>query len=130
MSRFCTFLIVDNISTFKMLRNIFFVTLIMYTVGADDLGLQDVQWDALSPEEHFNVCDVCKWIVETVKKEITPQSSQAEIKTLLHAVCGAVPFPPPFSSLCNFIVDKYVDILAREISKADPPTVCAAIKLC
>ncbi|XP_056624399.1 proactivator polypeptide-like 1 [Triplophysa dalaica] len=112
-----------------MLRNIFFVTLIMYTVGSHDVGLQNVTWD-VTPKEDFSVCDVCKWIVETVKKEITPQSSQAEIKALLHAVCGAVPFPPPFSSLCNFIVDKYVDILAREISKADPPTVCADLRLC
>lgn len=38
--------------------------------------------------------------------------------------------PEPFPMICNFIVDKYVNILARELTKADPPVVCATIKLC
>lgn len=53
---------------------------------------------------------------------------QDEIKALLRWACTLI--PPPLPMVCNFIIDKYLDILARLIISADPNVVCSTIKLC
>ncbi|KAI1895046.1 hypothetical protein AGOR_G00102240 [Albula goreensis] len=73
-------------------------------------------------------CWVCKWLLKKVKKTVSTQTGQDEIKKKLAEACDQIGF---LKSACRAFIRNYSGILIEELSTTDNVrTICANVKAC
>ncbi|KAK7142722.1 hypothetical protein R3I94_012166 [Phoxinus phoxinus] len=120
-----------------MLRNVFLVSLLIYAVcavhweirevGSAEEELEEISADSVTKQEIFPMCSICKSIMKSVKKKLSPKPTPDEIKTKLNNTCEAW----PLTSKCKKFVAKYLNALIDELMTDDgPKTICAKVRAC
>ncbi|XP_051578064.1 NK-lysin tandem duplicate 2 [Myxocyprinus asiaticus] len=121
-----------------MFRNIFLVTLLMYSVcavhweirevdSAED-QLEEIPDDSVMTQNLPDKCSICKSIIKKVKKKISSKATPDEIKKKLNNTCEKLPV---FKSQCKCFIKKYMSTLIDELHTTDGPnTICTKLSLC
>ncbi|KAL6477748.1 hypothetical protein MHYP_G00135830 [Metynnis hypsauchen] len=74
------------------------------------------------------VCWACKWAMGKLKQSLSSDASVAMIKEQLRGVCNGIGF---LKSMCKGIINRYLDVLAEELSTTDDPaTICKNVGIC
>uniref|UniRef100_A0AAY4ACS4 Saposin B-type domain-containing protein n=1 Tax=Denticeps clupeoides TaxID=299321 RepID=A0AAY4ACS4_9TELE len=74
------------------------------------------------------LCWVCKWAIKKAKNSINT-TNETMIRYKLHHVCDRILYY--IKSICKNFVNKYMDILVRELSTTDDvKTICQHLKVC
>ncbi|KAL6477749.1 hypothetical protein MHYP_G00135840 [Metynnis hypsauchen] len=74
------------------------------------------------------VCWACKWAMGKLKQTLRSDATVGVIKEQLRSVCNGIGF---LKFICNGIINKYLDVLAEELSTTDSPrTICVHVGVC
>ncbi|XP_063817383.1 prosaposin isoform X2 [Pseudophryne corroboree] len=75
-------------------------------------------------------CDLCKEVVDVVRKFVSDNATQSEILSYLNKACEFIP-DEAISSECKQLVDQYYPLVLNIIvEELNPSVACAAIGLC
>ncbi|XP_073725262.1 prosaposin-like [Misgurnus anguillicaudatus] len=122
-----------------MLRNIFLVTLIVYSVSAvhlkiyevdsnEDLHQEEPAEGLTTTQQVFGACTACKWVMDKIKKTISKNSTPDQIKGKLYGYCEKTGF---LKKTCNFFINEYLNTLIEEFSTNDgPKAICTKFRAC
>ncbi len=81
------------------------------------------------PENAIPICPACLFLVTELEQRLASNATEQQIVAALNKVCEKA--PAFLRSPCQSLVSQYAPVIVQKIlQKADPSTVCKAVKAC
>ena len=81
------------------------------------------------PQVGGELCTICEYAITTIEKELSNNATEAEIIATVEKICDIL--PSTVKDECKQLVEEEgPQIIQLLVEKADPQTVCSALKLC